>query len=105
MNPHSTNSNQPSTPANTREFGAANGAQSPLAKFASTPARRVVAAVLVMGLSGAITLLFWKKLQLVTGVPRTAYAVPEHTPDPKPEQNNKSNASAQVTEESQSQPN
>ena len=105
MNPHSTNSNQPSTPANTQEFRAANSAQSPLAKFASTPARRVVAAVLVMGLSGAITLLFWKKLQLVTGVPRTAYAVPEHTPDPKPEQKNKQNASAQVTEDSQSQPN
>lgn len=45
----------------------------------SAPSRRIVVALLMMGLTGALTLLFWKKLQLVTGVPRTAYAVPERT--------------------------
>jgi len=29
-------------------------------------------------------LLIWAKLRLVTGVPRTAYAVPEETPKPQP---------------------
>jgi hypothetical protein len=32
----------------------------------------------------SFALLIWAKLRLVTGVPRTAYAVPEETPTPKP---------------------
>jgi hypothetical protein len=32
----------------------------------------------------SFALLIWAKLRLVTGVPRTAYAVPEESPTPKP---------------------
>lgn len=90
MSPNFNQSNeQPTSDSNMQGQCASKCAKSWFASFKSTPARRVISAVLVMGLSGAITLLFWKKLQLVTGVPRTAYAVPEKVQ--KPEHKDKAN--------------
>jgi hypothetical protein len=48
--------------------------------------RRVTMTVLCLLLSG-LALLLWARLKLVTGAPRTAYAVPtaaEHAPKPAP---------------------
>jgi hypothetical protein len=43
--------------------------------------RRVTMAVLCLVLSG-FALLLWARLKLVTGAPRTAYAVPRSTEQP-----------------------
>ncbi len=49
----------------------------------SVPGRTVAVAFASMALS-VFAILLWGKLKLVTGVPRTAYAVPEEAPQSPP---------------------
>lgn len=46
--------------------------------------RTVVTLVCTLGVTFA-AMLIWRKLRIVTGVPRTAYAQPEQHPKPAPE--------------------
>lgn len=49
----------------------------------AVPGRTVAVAFASMALS-VFAILLWGKLKLVTGVPRTAYAVPDQAPPPPP---------------------
>ncbi len=88
--------NTPSENTNAQQRSEPAGAQPAAVTSPKRAAsRQVVVAMLCMGLTGALTLLFWKKLQLVTGVPRTAYAEPEQKREGEKTGANREEASVQ----------
>ena len=60
---------------------------------------RIAAICLTVG-GGAVTLLLWAKLKLVTGIPRTVYAEPQVAQDPRDSQPEGADTSVQPKDDS-----